>query len=63
LIYIKSNKFGTPQELSNYLGVHIRTTERWLADYKEAGIVSILTDKPKNKSSKIINKEIHKGLK
>jgi transposase len=62
LIHLKSNKFATRQELSNYLGVHIRTQERWLNNYREEGIVSMLTDKPKIKKSKIISKEIHDAL-
>lgn len=62
LIEIKSAKFGTRQELANYLGIHIRTLERWLNSYKSGGILEMLSDKPKNKQSKIITPEIHQGL-
>ena len=62
LIYIKTKKCTTRQNLANYLGVHIRTMERWLVNYKAAGLERMLTIKPKNKGSKIISDEIHKGL-
>ena len=62
LIDIKTSRFDTRQELADYLSVHIRTMERWLANYKTGGVSSMLTDKPKNKGSKIISNEIHKGL-
>ncbi len=62
LIYIKMNKFRTRQEVSDFLGIHIRTLERWLNNYKLAGINELLYDKPKNKRSRIITSEIHQGL-
>jgi transposase len=62
LIYIKANKFQTRQEVSDFLGVHIRTLERWIHNYKSSGIDKMIYDKPKNKQSKIITPEIHKGL-
>ena len=62
LIHIKTQKFDTRQELADYLSVHIRTMERWLVNYKSGGVTSMLTDKPKNKGSKIISIEIHQGL-
>jgi transposase len=62
LIAIKTGKFETRQAISDYLGVHIRTLERWLNNYKFGGIRELLIDKPKNKSSKIITPEIHNGL-
>ncbi len=62
LIDIKTEKFGTRQELADYPSVHIRTMERWLVNYKSGGVTSMLTDKPKNKGSKIISSAIHKGL-
>ena len=63
LIYLKSSKFDTRLELADYLGVHIRTMERWLNCYKSGGVEEMLTDKPKNKQSKIITPIIHEGLK
>jgi len=62
LIAIKSEQFETRQAISDYLGVHIRTLERWLNNYKSGGIINMLSDKPKNKASKIITSEIHQGL-
>lgn len=62
LIHIKTCKFETRQELANYLGVHIRTQERWLTKYREQGIASLLTDEPKNRTSKIITPQIHGAL-
>ena len=62
LIEIKSAKFVTRQELADYLGVHIRTMERWINNYKSGGIVEMLQDKPKIKQSKIITPIIHQGL-
>ena len=62
LMAVKSAKFETRQELADNLGVHIRTLERWLNSYKSGGIGEMLTDKPKNKQSKLISQEIHLGL-
>jgi len=63
LLYLKMAKFNTRQDLADYLGVHIRTQERWLVIYQEEGIDSMLTNKPKNKASKIITQQVHDGLK
>lgn len=62
LILIKTKKFDTRQDVSDYLGIHIRTLERWVTKYKTSGIDEMLYDKPKNKQSKIITPEIHTGL-
>lgn len=62
LMAVQSAKFETRQELADNLGIHIRTLERWLNSYKSGGIGEMLTDKPKNKQSKIISQEIHLGL-
>lgn len=62
LIHILECKFKTKKELSDYLGIGIRTQERWLSKYRAEGIESMLTDKPQNKGSKLITQEIHQGL-
>lgn len=62
LMAIKSAKFETRKELADNFGIHIRTLERWLNSYKSGGISEMLTDKPKNKQSKIITQEIRLGL-
>lgn len=63
LIYIKTKKFKTRQELANYLGIHIRTQERWLIKYRKGGMSNFIIDLPKNRRSKIITPEIHQELK
>lgn len=62
LMAIKSAKFETRQELAVYVGIHIRTLERWINSYKSGGIAEMLSDKPKDKQSKIITQEMHLGL-
>lgn len=62
LLFIKTSKFETRQELANYLGVHLRTQERWIATYRRDGMDMMLADLPQNKPSKIITQEIHQGL-
>jgi len=44
------------------LGITTRTQERWSAKYREGGIEELLSDKPKNLTSKIITSSIHQGL-
>ena len=48
LIYIKTKKFKTRQEVAASIGVHIRTLERWVETYKLFGIDQMISDKPKN---------------
>jgi len=62
LIDIKSKKFERRQEVSDSLGVHIRTLERWVNAYKSGGVLQMLHNKPKDKQSKIITPEIHKAI-
>ncbi|WP_298956576.1 helix-turn-helix domain-containing protein, partial [uncultured Nonlabens sp.] len=62
LLLIKSGKFKTRQEVADSVFVHIRTLERWLSNYKEGGIELMIADKPKNKGSKIITREMHNAL-
>ena len=54
LIYIKTEKFRTRQDLADALFIHVRTMERWLNNYKKGSTALMLTIKPKNKGSKII---------
>ena len=62
LIHIKTSKFETRQELANYLGVHIRTQERWLTKYREQGLAFLLVDESKSRTSKIITPQMHGAL-
>lgn len=62
LLLIQSGKFKTRQSIADYLGIHIRTLERWLVKYRSGGLASMLTNIPQNKTSKLITPEIHEGL-
>ena len=62
LIHIKTSKFKTRQELANHLGIHIRTQERWLAQYRKEGITCLIPNEPQIRPSKIITSEIHDAL-
>ncbi len=62
LIHLKTSKFKTRQDLANHLGVHIRTQERWLAQYRTEGIISLISNEPQIRASKIITPEIHDAL-
>ena len=62
LLYLQDGKFNTRKELANYLGVHIRTQERWIAKYKSQGVLFMLKDEPRIRKSKIITQQIHQGL-
>ena len=62
LLYIKTGKFKTRQELSDFLGIHKRTMERWISKYKTGGIEQMLHDESKLRESKIITPQIHEGL-
>jgi len=63
LICLKEGKFPTYQELADYLHIHKRTLEKWFSQYQQEGIESFLISKPKRKGSKMINEEMHQGLK
>ena len=62
LIHLKTSKFRTRQELANHLGIHIRTQERWLVQYRAMGITSFISNEPQIRPSKIITPEIHDAL-
>lgn len=62
LLELKTDRFETRQHLADYLGVHIRTLERWLNSYRSAGVHEMLLDRPKNKRSKIITPAMHSSL-
>lgn len=63
LVYLKENRFKTRKELASYLGIHIRTMERWLRSYNSEGIEAMAFNKPKPKKSVFITEDIHKELK
>jgi transposase len=62
LICLKEGKFDTRKQLANYLGIHVRSLEKWVAQYNVHGIEDLLLCKPKRKGSKIITPQIHEGL-
>lgn len=62
LLRIKRQDDSTREDLANYLGVHIRTLERWIKSYKQGKIAGLVTDLPRRTGSKIITPEIHRGL-
>lgn len=62
LIRLKSNHGETRQDLANSLFINKRTLERWITTYVESGIEVLLQEHTRVKASKIISKEIHKGL-
>ena len=65
LIWLESivtNRFKTRKELSDYLDITPKTSERWTLKYIANGIECLLSDAPKVIRSRIITPEIHKGL-
>ena len=62
LIFLKSSKFRTQQELADYLLIDRRTLSGWLKKYKENGIQGILLKPTRNKPSRLISLELHEAL-
>lgn len=62
LLELQKDTFITRESLANYLGISLRTQERWISRYIAGGINELLTDKPKNITSRVITPEIHQGL-
>lgn len=63
LICLKESKFSTQLELANYLGIHLRSLQKWVSQYKTSGLEDLLLIKPKRKGSRIITSQIHQALK
>ena len=61
-ICLKESKFDTRKQLANHLGVHVRSIEKWVRQYKEYGIDDLLVSKPRRKGSKIITAKVHQYL-
>ncbi len=59
LILIKSAQNSSLHEVAEHLGVHNSSIQRWLKDYKENGIQSLLSPQTRNKPSKIFTPEMH----
>lgn len=62
LILLKEKKFQSQLEISKYLGVDYATVKRWLKQYKEEGLGSIIVLKSGGKRRSIIDKDIHESL-
>jgi len=62
LLFIKESKFLTRQELSDYLGHHLRTIERWLNRYQSGGIQGLFYPESRNSAPTAIPIEVQKGL-
>jgi len=62
LILLKEKKFQTQLEISKYLGVDYATLKRWLKQYKDEGLDSILVLKSGGARKSIISKKIHESL-
>ncbi len=62
LIELQKGRFKTREALATYLGINLRTQERWIQPYISEGLEGLLIDKPKNLKSRIITSEIHQGL-
>jgi len=62
LLYIKLNKYSTRLELSESLGYHLRTMERWLSKYRKGGLESMLIPNELQRTSQIVTPEVHEGL-
>ncbi len=54
LLELQKGKFKTREALATYLGINLRTQERWVIRYISGGITGLLTGKPKNITSRII---------
>ena len=63
LLLLKTKRFKTRQELSEYLGVHKRTMEKWLSKYKKGGVFEMLIPDVVKRESKVITTPIYKELK
>ena len=62
LIFMKEKRFSTRSQLSQYLGVHKRTIERWLKKYAANGVDFMVQNQSKPKDPQYITEEIHNGL-
>ena len=62
LILLKESKFKGQLEIAIHLGVDYATVKRWLKQYKEEGLESLIMLKSGGKRRSIINSEVHHSL-
>lgn len=63
LILIKNNKFKTRLELSNHLGIGLRTLFDWTNNYLSGGLESMLASTSGGSRNRIISITLRKSLK
>jgi transposase len=62
LILIQDKKFSSQRQLANYLGVDYATVKRWLKQYREEGLQSLVVLHSGGKRRSVINAELHQIL-
>jgi len=62
LVYTKESKFKGQLELSNHLGIDYATIKRWLKQYREEGLESLLAFKTGGNRKSVINNTLHESL-
>lgn len=62
LIHIQENTFSTRAALSEHMGVSRRSLEKWLAKYRQLGMVGMLISPNRSKGSSIIPADVDKEL-
>lgn len=62
LILLKEAKFKGQLELANHLSVDYATVKRWLKQYKEEGLKSLVTLKSGGQRRSAISPELHQSL-
>lgn len=62
LILLKEGRFVSQKETAAYLGISLKTIDRWLRVYRQKGIDELIAPVKRDKPSKIFTEEIHNGL-
>lgn len=62
LILLKESKFKGQLEIAIHLGVDYATVKRWLKQYKEEGLQSLIILKSGGKRKSVIDSEVHQSL-
>lgn len=62
LLFLAEQRFKTRQALADYLCIHKRTMEKWLAKYEQGGISMMLIPDIVIRESKLITPQIHEAL-
>jgi transposase len=62
LIYTRSNEFKGQLDLANHLSIDYATVKRWLKQYREEGLESLIKLKSGGNRNSVISQDIHQGL-